>query len=69
MNSNILIVAIVAAVLYVMATGNATTTTTTQVGRGCLQSIQQQYSSQWADMNSVQRALVGLRASACEEGR
>lgn len=67
MSNNILIIAIVAAVLYVVSggTGNAATTAT-QSGQGCLRSIQQQYISQWAEMNTVQRALVGLRASACE---
>jgi hypothetical protein len=70
MNNNILIVVIVAALLYVMSagTGNAATTTA-QNGQGCLQAIQAQYSSQWADMNQVQRAMVGLRAASCEEGR
>lgn len=67
MSNNILIIVIVAAVLYVMSggTGNAATTTA-QGGQGCLQAIQQQYQAQWADMNQVQRAMVGLRASACE---
>ena len=70
MNNNILIVVIVAALLYMLmgGTGNAATTTT-QVGQGCLQAIQAQYSAQWAEMNTVQRAMVGLRASACEGGR
>jgi len=70
MNNNILIIVIVAALLYMLAggTGNAATTGT-QAGQGCLQSIQAQYSSQWAEMNQVQRAMIGLQASACEEGR
>lgn len=71
MNNNIIIIVIVAALLYVMATGtgNAATTTTAQSGQGCLQSIQAQYSGQWAEMNQVQRAMVGLRAASCEEGK
>lgn len=44
-------------------------TATAQNGQGCLQSIQQQYAPQWANMNQVQRAMVGLRASVCEGGR
>ncbi len=44
-------------------------TTTAQNGQGCLQAIQAQYSSQWAEMNQVQRAMVGLRAASCEGGQ
>ena len=70
MSNNTVIIVIVAAVLYIMATGagNAATTTA-QGGQGCLQSIQAQYSGQWAEMNTVQRAMVGLRAASCEGGK
>lgn len=71
MNNNIVIVIMVAALLYALmgSTGNAATTTSAQSGGNCLQSIQAQYSSQWAEMNTVQRAMVGLRAASCEGGR
>jgi len=52
------------------ANTNAGVASTTQAqSTNCLQSIKQQYSGQWGEMNQVQRAMVGLRASACEEGR
>lgn len=52
------------------ANTNAGVASTTQTqATNCLQSIQQQYAPQWANMNQVQRAMVGLRASVCEGGR
>lgn len=52
------------------ANTNAGVASTTQAqATNCLQSIEQEYSSQWANMNQVQRAMVGLRASVCEGGR
>lgn len=70
MNNNIIYIILLAIVLYMLAsgTGNAATTTT-QNGQGCLQALQAQYSAQWAEMNTVQRAMVGLRAASCEGGR
>lgn len=66
----ILIIMALAFLVWASSNGvGVASTTTTQAGQGCLQSIQQQYSPQWAEMNQVQRAMVGLRASACEEGR
>lgn len=69
MSNNILIVAVVVALLYMMSGAGNAATTTVQPSAGCLQSIQAQYAGQWAEMNTVQRAMVGLRASACEGGR
>lgn len=70
MSNNILIVALVAVALYILsAMDSNAATTSVQPGAGCLQTIQAEYGSQWAKMNTVQRALVGLRASACEGGK
>lgn len=69
-NNNIIYILILAAVLYMLAsgTGNAATTSTSSAG-DCLQTLQAQYAGQWAEMNTVQRAVVGLRAASCEGGR
>lgn len=69
MNNNIVIAIAVAAALYMLMGGTGNATTTTQSHGNCLQSIQAQYSAHWPEMNQVQRAMVGLRASACEGGR
>lgn len=70
MTNNTLIIIILAIVLYVLATGTGNAATTSAPSNGnCLQSIQQQYAPHWADMNQVQRAIVGLRAASCEGGR
>ena len=54
--------------LLLLSNANAGATTAMQSGN-CLQSIQAQYTAQWAEMNSVQRAVVGLRAAGCEGGQ
>ena len=63
-------IGLLALVLYALSSGagNASTTTAAPAGN-CLQSIQAQYSAQWAEMNTVQRAMVGLRAASCEGGK
>lgn len=69
MINNTLIIIILAIVLYVMATGTGNAAITSAPSNGnCLQSIQQQYAAQWAEMNQMQRAIVGLRAASCEGG-
>ena len=70
MKNNLFLILLVAIALYVYSTntGNASTTTAAPAGN-CLQSIQAQYSAQWAEMNQVQRAIVGLRAASCEGGK
>lgn len=35
----------------------------------CVAAIQAQYSGQWANMNQLQRAAVGLQAASCGEVR
>lgn len=70
MTNNIMYIFILGIVLYLLASGTSNAATTaTQNGGNCLQSIQAQYAGQWAEMNTVQRAVVGLRAAGCEGGR
>lgn len=70
MDLKYIIIGLLALTLYALSggTGNAATTSTSSAG-DCLQSIQAQYAGQWAEMNTVQRAVVGLRAASCEGGR
>lgn len=61
-------IGLLALALYALSggTGNAATTTT-QSG-DCLQTLQAQYAGQWAEMNTMQRAMVGLQAAGCQDG-
>lgn len=55
--------------LYALSSGAGNAATTTAPSGNCLQTVQAQYAGQWAEMNTMQRAMVGLRASACEGNR
>lgn len=55
--------------LYALSSGAGNAATTSTPSGNCLQTLQAQYSGQWAEMNTVQRAVVGLRAASCEGGR
>lgn len=69
MNNNIIYIILLAIVLYMMASGTGNAATTAPSAGNCVQALQAQYSAQWAEMNTVQRAMVGLRAASCEGGR
>lgn len=68
---NLLAYILLGALLYYLATSNSLAATSQQqpvVGAGCVETYQGQYSGQWAEMNVLQRAMVGLAAAGCEEG-
>lgn len=70
MDLKYIIIGVLVLALYALSGGaGSAATTTMQNGQGCLQAIQAQYSAQWAEMNTVQRAMVGLRAASCEGGQ
>ena len=56
----------IAAYLWMGGTGNASTTTPAATNNaGCVAAYEAEYSDQWADMNQLQRAMVGLQAAGC----
>ena len=62
-------IGLLALVLYALSSGAGNAATTTAPSGNCLQTLQAQYAGQWAEMNQVQRAIVGLRAASCEGGK
>ena len=62
-------IGLLALVLYALSSGAGNAATTTAPSGNCLQTLQAQYAGQWAEMNQVQRAIVGLRAARCEGGK
>ena len=67
MDLKYIIIGLLVLALYALSSGAGNAATTPS--GNCLQTVQAQYSGQWAEMNTVQRAVVGLRAASCEGGR
>ena len=68
---NLLAYILLGALLYYLATSNSLAATPQQrpvVGAGCVETYQAQYAPHWAEMNVLQRAMVGLAAAGCAEG-
>jgi hypothetical protein len=60
----ILVVLVAAAMLYMLMQGTSASTDGAVQGN-CVDALHAQYRAQWAEMNALQRAMVGLSAAGC----
>lgn len=62
----ILMVVVAAALLYVlMQQGSSASVGSATSGGNCVDALHAEYRAQWAEMNQVQRAMVGMQAAGC----
>ena len=61
----ILMVVVAAAMLYVLMQQGSSVDVQPQVQGDCVAEYRAEYRAQWAEMNQVQRAMVGMQASGC----
>lgn len=55
-----------AAYLAMQSTGNASTSAPVATNApGCVAAYEAQYTSRWANMSTLQRAIVGMQAAGC----
>ena len=61
----ILMVVVAAAMLYVLMQQGSSADVQPQVQGNCVDALYAEYRAQWAEMNQVQRAMVGMQAAGC----
>ena len=62
----ILMVLVAAAMMWYLLMQQGSSASVQPVGQGsCVDALHAQYAPQWAEMNQVQRAMVGLNAAGC----
>ena len=61
----ILIVVVAAALLYVLIQNGSSADVQPAVQGNCVDALHAEYRARWAEMNQLQRAMVGMQAAGC----
>jgi hypothetical protein len=61
----ILMVVVAAVMMWYLLTQQGSAAVQPQAQGDCVDALHAEYAPQWAEMNQVQRAMVGLQAAGC----